>query len=255
MWTKEVQYLFDLNGYVIFKDYFSRTQMDRLRADLESIEAMQNLPPPLIDGKPRSSNQRYISNIAEGSSALLDIVKDPGITEIVRETTSGYFRFNHSYYIAHSSGAYTSLHMGGAPIHPKAIYTVQGSRIISTLTKAVIPIDNHEIDDGCFCVVPGSHKVNFDYGAEFNLGDPIMHPAIQPLDAKPGDLILFTEALQHGGLTNRSGRVRKTIYYCYSLGNVVDWGGSLGLRCSNDLLSCEDDEIRNIVSIKGRLGE
>ncbi len=35
------------------------------------------------------------------------------------------------------------------------------------------------------------------------------------LEAKAGDAILFTENLRHGGITNRSAQVRKTIHVGY----------------------------------------
>ena len=252
-WTQELEYLFDLNGYVVIPDYFSANTIIGLREALIGLEALEYLPEPLFHGKPRTQNMAYISNIAEASPEFTAIIKDPCITEVVNEVMGGYYRFNHSYAIAHGLGAHTTMHMGGSPVHPKATYQVTGNRIFSSLIKAVIPLDNHAVEDGCFCVVPGSHKSNFDFGNTFNLKHPREHPNCLPLPARPGDLIIFTEALQHGGLENISGRTRRTIFYCYSLGNVIDWGGDLGLVCSRNLLNIDDHEIKNIVALKGRL--
>ena len=252
-WTRELEYLFDLNGYVVISNYFSADTVDQLKETLVRMENIEHLPEPLVHGKPKTDNTAYISNIAEAGPAFTSIIKDPCINEIINAVMGGYYRFNHSYAISHGLGGHTTMHMGGSPIHPKANYLVHGNQIFSSLTKAVIPLDNHTVDDGCFCVVPGSHKSNFDYGDTFNRKHPREHPSCKALPAKPGDLIIFTEALQHGGLENISGRIRRTIFYCYSLGNVVDWGGDLGLVCSKNLMTISDREIRDIVALKGRL--
>ena len=251
-WNAEIEYLFDLQGFVVFKDYFSESQINRWLKHLVYLENARSLQRPLVYGKERTASKIYISNIAEACPEFTDLIRDPAIVEVVENTTSGYFRFNHSYSISHGSNEFTHLHMGGAPLHPRAIYTTQSGRITSTLTKALIPLANHSVEDGCFCVVPGSHKSEFEYGHSFNLLPPEKHPSCVPLAANPGDLVIFTEALQHGGLMNVSGRMRRSLFYCYSLGSVVDWGGALNLYCSESLLNHHNEEIRQIVKIKGR---
>ncbi len=247
MWSNELRYLFDLNGYVVIKDYFSKERIHRLRESIIHLEGESDYPDPVCLGKPRTKSELYLSNIAEYNRYFEKIISDPLIVEFMSKTTSNFFRFNHSYAISHWRGGATHLHMGGYPIHPKAVYMVRNGDIFSSLSKAVIPLDNHGVDDGCFCVVPGSHKANFEN--DFNLGPPEKHPAVVPVPAQPGDLILFTEALQHGGLENVSGRTRRTIYYCYSLGSMPDWG-TLGLHCSEKLRTHSDDAIREIVRMK-----
>ena len=247
IWTDDNKYLFDLNGYIVIKNYFDQKKISRMRSTLQYLETLNEYPYPVTHGKPRTQEELYLSNIAEYDNDFKSIICDPGILEVIDKTTMGYYRFNHSYSISHWAGGSTHLHMGGYPIHPKATYQVKNGDIFSSLTKAVIPLDNHNVEDGCFCVVPGSHKANFDN--RYNLGNPSDHPAIQPLPTQPGDLIIFTEALQHGGLNNISNNARRTAYYCYSVGSMPDWG-SLHLHCSQDLYKSEDDLLRETVRLK-----
>jgi hypothetical protein len=247
LWTEENKYLFDLNGYLVLENYFPLAIISRMRATLKYLESLEEYPYPVVQGKLRTAQELYLSNIAEYDDDFESLICDPGILEIIEKTTMGYYRFNHSYSISHWAGGSTHLHMGGYPIHPKALYQVKNGDIFSSLTKAVIPLDNHNVEDGCFCVVPGSHKANFDN--KYNLGSPSDHPAIKPLPAKPGDLIIFTEALQHGGLNNISNNIRRTIYYCYSVGSMPDWG-SLGLHCSDALYKSENEQLRETVRLK-----
>jgi ectoine hydroxylase-related dioxygenase (phytanoyl-CoA dioxygenase family) len=252
-WSEEVQYLFDLNGYYVFKNYFSEELIEKLRADIERIESGENLVAPVCHGKSRTKEMMYISNIAEHGSEFQNLIIDELLLDCIANVTAGYYRFNHSYAISHWKGGYTTMHMGGAPLHPKAVYQVKAGKIFSSLTKAVIPLSNHTKEDGCFCVVPGSHKSEFEYGNKFNLLNPSEHPNSVAVDASPGDLVIFTEALQHGGYENVSGRVRRTVYYCYSLGNVVDWGSDLNLVCSDRLFNTDNVLLNKVVKIKGRI--
>ena len=68
-------------------------------------------------------------------------------------------------------------------------------------------------EQGAFCVIPGTHKGNFD--CPYDTNDPDREPGVVGLEVKAGDAIFFTEALRHGGLTNRSTQVRKTLHVGY----------------------------------------
>jgi len=65
---------------------------------------------------------------------------------------------------------------------------------------------------GAFCVVPGTHKSNLPcpYGS-----NPDEEPSMIGLEVSAGDAILFTEHLRHGGFTNNSNQVRKTLHVGY----------------------------------------
>ena len=91
---------------------------------------------------------------------------------------------------------------------------------------------NHNAEDGCFAVIPGSHKANFvrPFG-----NHPDENPGLTPLDAQPGDCIIFTEALTHGSMVNTSEKTRRTLYFCYSVGYMPDWS-KFGLQFTEEFL-------------------
>ena len=136
--------------------------------------------------------------------------------------------------------------MGASPIHPKATYQCRNGEIYSCLTKAVFPIANHTLEDGCFAVIPGSHKSNFPspFGA-----DPEKHPTLMPLETVPGDAIVFTEAMAHGSVRNVSGKPRRSIFLCYSVGYMPDWT-KLNLRFSDRFVNSLDERKKEIVRLK-----
>ncbi|MBM3265672.1 MAG: phytanoyl-CoA dioxygenase family protein [candidate division Zixibacteria bacterium] len=174
---------------------------------------------------------------------MIDI---PEVLDVVTEVTGAPYRLNHTYTIYRWGGGYTQLHMHGTPVIPKCQYRCHNGQMMSTLTKAVFPMLDCGPEDGCFAVIPGAHKSNFDfpYGRH-----PEENPLTVPVPAKAGDAILFTEALTHGSLVNCSGNRRRTLYYCYSIGYMPDWGGQ-GLHFSNRLSGELSEARREILSVK-----
>ena len=244
----QLKYLFDLNGYIVLKNILPRPDVLAINSVLEHLEnlAPERYPDNIIQSKPRTYEELYLSNIIEADDIFRGLIDLKPVIDIIQFTSLGLFRLNHSYSISHWKDAITSLHMGGTPIHPKAIYHVSNGEIFSNLTKAVFPIANHTVNDGCFAVVPGSHKSSFP--TTFS-ADPEKHPSLIGVDAEPGDAIVFTEALTHGSLRNVSGRCRRSVFLCYSVGYMPDWT-KLNLRFSETFIQSLDDSKREIVRLK-----
>lgn len=242
------RYLFDLQGYVVLKNVLPAAQIARMQevlAELEQREPEQ-LPPHVVQSKPRTEQMLYISNVVEAAPEFHAIIDVPEVIDVVNEVSLGLFRLNHTYAIYHWKNAMSPLHMAGTPIHPKASYMAKDRQIFSLLTKAVFPIANHAVEDGCFAIVPGSHKSEFP--RPFS-DDPLGHPGLVPVPAEPGDAIIFTEAATHGSYKNVSGRCRQSLFYCYSVGYMPDWT-KLGLSFSDDLYKQVSQSQSEILRLK-----
>jgi len=246
--TEEQLYLFDLQGYLILKNVLSPALVEAAGEIMERLEALEpeDYPESVVQSKPRTDSELYLSNILAADERLHALIDVSEVIDIIREVSLGLFRLNHSYSISHWGAGYTAMHMGGTPIHPKATYMCHGSQVFSLLTKSIFPICNHDVEDGCFAVIPGSHKANF----RRPWGDhPDDNPPLVPLPAKPGDIIVFTEALTHGSVINTSRRTRRTIYCCYSAGYMPDWT-KLNLSFSDSFIDQLSPERREIVRLK-----
>lgn len=242
------QYLFDLQGYVVLKGVLSRTQVDALNTACEAIErgVPDDLPDGVKLGKPAENGELYISNIAEGGNAFEELMDLDPVIDIIEGTSPWQFRLNHTNLTTRFGTGYTYMHMGGTPVHPKGMYVCQNGQIGSTLTKAVFPLAGTKIEDGCFAVIPGSHKSNFPRP----FGDhPDDNPPLVPVECEPGDAIVFTEALAHGSLVNKSGALRRTLFYCYSVGFMPDWG-KLDLGFSDAFVARLSEQRREIIRLK-----
>lgn len=244
----EQKYIFDLNGYLLFKKLVPIDLIEQCNRILEHLEQVceSEYPYNVLQGKPKSAEELYISNIIEADSVFVQLMKIPEVIDVINTVSLGLYRLNHTYSITRKKTGYTYMHMGGTPLHPKASYAVNNGEIFSLLTKLVIPLQHNDADDGGFAVIPGSHKSAFTrpWG-----NHPEENPALVHIAAEPGDVIVFTEALAHGSLVNYSGNTRRTLFYCYSVGYMPDWG-KLGLSFSENFLSRLSDEERNIVTLK-----
>lgn len=244
----EQRYLFDLQGYLVLKGVVPKDVIETCNHQLDQIEQMPtaSLPTPVLHGKSRTDNELYISNILEADPVFHKLINIPQVIDIIEATALGLYRLNHTYAIYRWGTGYTYMHMGSIPLHPKATYTCHGGQIFSLTTKAVFPLLNHTADDGCFACIPGSHKANFKrpWG-----NHPDENPPLIPIPAQPGDAIVFTEAVTHGSYVNKSGRPRRTVYYCYSVGYMPDWT-KFGLHFSDKLADALTDDQRDIIRLK-----
>ena len=252
----EQKYLFDLKGYIVCRDVVPSDIINSARKLVDQLldSDPKELTPPVrkfneIETENSKSERYGISNILEADPAFHYFVDIPEVIDII-DNVSGddTYRLNHTYSIkSKGSGVYTSFHFNGTPIVPPASYRYHNGQIISTLTKAVFPLLDCNEDDGCFAVIPGSHKSNF----ERPFGDhhhPRMSPKIEPIPANAGDCIIFSEALSHGSVVNTSGRTRNTLYYCYSIGWMKDWGRNLWF--SENIFKSLSKERADIVKLK-----
>ncbi len=246
--TEEQKYLFDLQGFIVLKEVVPPEVIAACNTALDRFEPVppEAFPPPLCLGTEKTEQELYISNILEGDSAFIPLVDIPEVLDVVETVTGGPYRLNHTYTIYRWGGGFTRLHMHGTPIIPKCQYHCRNGQMVSTLTKAVFPMLDCEVEDGCFAVVPGAHKSNFPkpWG-----NHPDENPVLTPVPAGAGDAIIFTEALTHGSTVNVSNRPRRTIYYCYSIGYMPDWG-THGLHFSEELMESLSEGQREILRLK-----
>jgi ectoine hydroxylase-related dioxygenase (phytanoyl-CoA dioxygenase family) len=241
------RYWFDVNGYLVLRNVLSPALVAALNRVLDRYETMDpaDYPQPLALGRARDSHQLYLSNVVEADPVFHQLIDPPAVVPIVREVSLGLFRLNHTYALYHWEGAQTTPHMGGTPLHPKATYDCRNGEIFSLLTKAVYPLLNHRVEDGCFAVVPGSHKANFPRPTDpKDIADGLV-----PIPASPGDAIVFTEALTHGSCINRSGLPRRTLYFCYSVGYMPDWT-KYKLHFTDELYARVNASQREILRLK-----
>lgn len=242
----EALYAFDVQGWAVLPNVVPRSVID---AALEVVEraarAGQDGAPPsvIVSGDP--SRLVQINKVAHLDPALDFFIDVPEVLELVAATSAGSWRLNHTYALLHEPpNKPTHLH-GGSSLSNVAAYAAQGGRVMSTLTKAVFPLVDCDVEDGCFAAIPGSHKGVFPRPP---LEGETAHPLVRPIPAKAGDCIVFTEALCHGSVPATSNRPRRGLYYCYSAGSMRDWAD---MGFSQELLDRLPPGRREVIEMKG----
>ena len=139
------RYEFDTLGFCRIKNLISRELLEKIKDLLDLIEKNNYKLPntDVILGQQREDGTAFISNILEASDYFQQIAFNQRVLDLLTIFMNADFKLNHSNAIISRSGS-TYPHMGGYPIHNKAFYHSRGGRILSSLTKLVVPITNNK---------------------------------------------------------------------------------------------------------------
>jgi ectoine hydroxylase-related dioxygenase (phytanoyl-CoA dioxygenase family) len=92
-------------------------------------------------------------------------------------------------------------------------YRVDGGIIHSPMVNVVTMLTPNHPGDGCFGVMPGSHKRNFTLDGERWGQAGLEAPGAVEITGDPGDVMIFSEALLHAGMNKTTKRRRTTLQY------------------------------------------
>ena len=228
------RYEFDRQGYVVIENMLTATQVASLAAAVDALEehAVDRLDAPPRKRSPWGRDYHRDPDLGyhvqgcrkEGSTVIIedfwnadpafDLLIGHGPTmDYVNAVIQGRPTINNSEIRIRYRGNQSSNHGGTRAVNGKYRYNVNPAGIDCMMVRMVYFLHDVSNEQGAFCVVPGTHKGNFDFPYDTN--DPDREPGVVGLQVKAGDAIFFTEALRHGGLTNRSTQVRKTLHVGY----------------------------------------
>lgn len=226
------QYEFDRQGFLVIPAMLSQEQAGDLLAAVKALEehalARIDRPPrkqslwgPVYHFDPERGYHAHGGNGVGETLMIEDFFNaDPAFDPLVdhsrtmayvRAIVQGPIRINNSEIRIRYPGNMTGSHMGG-PIDHKYRYGFNGKGIDCMMVRMIYFLHDVSMDEGPFCVVPGTHKTN--YPSPYD-GNPDEEPGMIGLAVSAGDAILFTENLRHGGLKNRSRKTRKTLHVGY----------------------------------------
>ena len=226
-------YEFDRRGYIVIEGMLTPAEVASLAAAIDALEehALAHVGEPPRKKSPwgaeyhrnpakgyhvQGSNAEGATVIIEdfwNASAAFDVLLGHRQTmACVNAVTQGRATINNSEIRIRYRGNQTGNHGGFREANGKYRYTFNSHGIDCMMTRMVYFVHDVSNDEGAFCVVPGTHKSNVSCPYD---ADPDTEPGVIGLEVKAGDAIFFTESLRHGGLTNRSDQVRKTLHVGY----------------------------------------
>ncbi len=226
------KYEFDRQGFIVIREMLNTQQVGSLLTAVEMLEteALETIDSPpqkralwgatyhhntekgyFASGGNRHGETLMIEDFFNADSVFDLLVNHPRTMDYISEIVQGAIRINNSEIRIRYTGNLSGTHMGG-PIDHKYRYGFNASGIDAMMVRMIYFLQDVDCEQGAFCVVPGTHKTN--YPSPYN-GKPEDENGMIGLEVKAGDAILFTENLRHGGFTNHSSQVRKTLHIGY----------------------------------------
>ena len=208
------KFLFDLQGYITVPNALDAAQVAELNRILDEHIA-QDLPADKL-------THRW-GNLLTWGQAYRNLIDNPALVPYLETLLGKHFRLDHDYadlIRPSSNGAVkgpigTMLHGGATPFDPAQYYHFKDGRMFNGLIVVAYNLcDINEGDGGLGCV-PGSHKSNYAYPAEWRPLDTLQ-PHQRAVFGPAGSAIIFTEALTHGTLPWRGKGERRTLFMKYS---------------------------------------
>ncbi|MDA0840704.1 MAG: phytanoyl-CoA dioxygenase family protein [Planctomycetota bacterium] len=227
------KYEFDRQGYLVIKAMLTPEEVASLSGAVDELEsdALEHVDEPprkalfwggeshfneakgyFVHGSNQKGATLLVEDFWNSSSAFDFLVNHPRTLDYVNAAVQPRATINNSEIRIRYRGNQSKSHGGSRKENQKYSYRVNQSGIDCMMVRMIYFIHDVSNEQGAFSVAPGSHKTNFPCPYE---NDPDVEPGMIGLEVKSGDAIFFTEHLRHGGLTNKSEQVRKTIHVGY----------------------------------------
>ena len=208
--NEKESYLFDLQGFLVVEDALSANELSSLNRILEErvVEAVTQDDPTHRFGDLLNWGQPY-----------LDLIDHPRVLPYLEELVGTDLRLDHVYLDIIRSGLSpigASLHGGMTPGSSTHFYRYHNGRMTNGLTVVAYNLEDVGPEDGGFGCVPGSHKSNLAFPAEWHDMAKGIEPFVSRITGPAGTAVIFTEALTHGALLWKGKGERRTIFYKYS---------------------------------------
>lgn len=205
------------DGYLLVEDALSAEEVATLVAVVDRIQ-LKHGP---ISGDPSAAVFNAF-NVVELDDALLAVMDHPNLLGLIADLLGANIALLMSQIMVRPPTRRTALgwHHDGPKPHP--FPRAGGLTPLLNLKVGVFLTDVHTPDRGNLLVIPGSHR-----RTRLELSGVLAHSAAEttevemdpvratPVLARPGDVILFHNALWHAVGPSSLDRPRKVLYYTY----------------------------------------
>ena len=219
--SEEQKYLFDTFGYVILPNVVTEDQIEELRSTLQ-YPTEQWEPVKMEDGPLHWSKVwRDLLDPPTLSPVLEDIIGNHGMRhgrERASDNPLPTFRIDHINIHTHVSKGFKGAHLHGGwkGTGGSQYSSYHDGQFYNGLISVSYELYDTYPNDGGFGCIPGSHKSNVRLPDHWRVLRDSVPDCVTRIPAKPGDAIVFTEALTHGTLPWTSEAPRTTVFYKYS---------------------------------------
>ena len=217
--TDEEIFLFDLQGYLILRGAIERDLVEALDRAVVENEAIDH-DESWAEGLPVVSGQHFTKDTNVDHQVRLNGLPriDPVFDGLIAHSAilpylkafMGEPQLVNTWSISKYAGREATGWHHGLPIDE---YVIRNGEIRSPMVNVVTMLTPNHSGDGCFIVIPGSHKKNFTLDARRWGTAGMETPGAVEITGDPGDVMIFTETLTHAGAAKTTARRRTTLQY------------------------------------------
>lgn len=230
---------FDLNGYCVVRGALSAEEVAACNEaiDVHAAEMKERVHPELRntkDGTPLAGDGKTGRMDLSGMlgwpkpqcEPFRKLLAHPKLLPTMHGLLGKGYRMDHlPFLIAQNKGSEGfSLHggplTGDGGFNPYLQYVCRQGSIFNSLVAMSVVLTPHNEGDGGFCVVRGSHKLNFPVPEDMSTGVDLQEHVYQPV-TQPGDVVFFSEATVHGALAWTAEHQRRVVLYRFAPSNMA----------------------------------
>lgn len=209
----EEQFFFDLQGYLVIDDVLSLDDVAELNGVLDEWE------------RPNGADTVEVRHAYQRHVAFRRLIDHAGVMPYLLALVGPTVRLDHDVVRLTASGGGAEPIRGGAePYDDTAVYQFQTGRMFNGVVVVSYALVDAREGDGGFVAVPGSHKSNFPFPAEWRETDEAA-PWLRPVRQKAGSALVYTAALARGRAPWTAAREHRCVELAYSPG-AMSWGRS-----------------------------
>lgn len=207
------------NGYLLVKGVFSREEVEQMRRAVDGIvdraakEKVGQSHTWQGDYLPPEELKKLVlkgfHDVHYQDASFTRAMSHPNMTAILSQLIGPNVQLHHSKMLVKppEKGAAFPLHQDH-PYFPHANHTMMA---------ASVHLDDADMENGCICVIPGSHKLGPIPHVGRHYLDHREYPLSKatPCPAQAGDVLFFNYLTIHGSDVNRSERPRRNVLFQY----------------------------------------
>ena len=216
---EEDRFLFDLQGFIALRGVLSPAECEKLLTALRGLEAQeyedswQERLSGGIKGRPTKEtnvpHQVRLNGLPRLDDAFDLAIAHPAVMPYLN-TLVGEPQLINTWSISKSKHTPQGGWHRGVPTSD---YSYTRGLIRSRMLNTVYFLTENGPEDGSVVALPGSHKSNMDL--TWSQYEGLDMPGAQVVIGAPGDVLLFSEAVMHTGLSKTTDGMRSNLYYNY----------------------------------------
>lgn len=238
---KASKFLFDLNGFIVIRNVLTQQEVqqanhaiDANMGDLKERvgESLRNSKPATVFSGDGTTGRKDLAGFlgwpGDQSQVFRKILSHPKMVPIYNDLLGAGYRLDHSPLIITQETGADGFSLHGGPLtsagefEPTLQYRCVNGKMWNSLLAVSVVLTDHNPGDGGFCVLRGSHKLNFPVPPEFENGvsSEFKEHIHQPV-TRAGDVVLFSECTVHGCLPWTADIQRRIALYRLAPANMA----------------------------------